>query len=89
MADKKTTPKKSENKDEKLVYIGPTLSKGRLPYATIYYNGLPEHIQEIIKANPWFRQLFVPIEKMEKAIASTHKKGDVLHTLYQRAIKEV
>lgn len=90
MANKeKTNSKKAEPKNDKLIYIGPTLSKGRLPFATIYIGGFPEHIQDIIKLKPWFRKLFVPIEKMEVAIAATKKNGDAMHTFYQKAIKEV
>ena len=74
MADnKKPNPKKAENKNEKLIYIGPSLSKGRLPFATIYIGGFPPHIQEIIALKPWSRKLFVPINKMEVAIAATNK----------------
>ena len=87
--EKKPTPKKTEVKNEKLIYIGPSLSKGRLPFATIYIGGFPAHIQDIIKLKPWFRKLFVPIEKMEVAIAATKKNGDAMHTFYQKAIKEV
>ncbi len=90
MADnKKTNPKKAENKNEKLIYIGPSLSKGRLPFATIYIGGFPPHIQDIIALKPWFRKLFVPINKMEVAIAATNKNGDAMHTFYQKAMKEV
>lgn len=87
--NKKTTPKKEDSKKERLIYIGPSLSKGRLPYAKIYIGGFPEHIQDIIKLKPWFRKLFVPIEKMEVAIAATKKNGDAMHTFYEKALKEV
>ena len=86
--DKKPNPKKSEV-NEKLIYIGPSLSKGRLPFAKIYIGGFPDHIQDIIKLKPWFRKLFVPIEKMDVAIAATKKNGDAMHTFYQKALKEV
>lgn len=86
---KKDEPKKAEPKNEKLIYIGPSLSRGRLPFARIYIGGFPEHIKDIIKLKPWFRKLFVPIEKMEVAIAATKKNGDAMHTFYQKAMKEV
>lgn len=89
MADNKKNIKKDDTKNEKLIYIGPSLSKGRLPFATIYIGGFPEHIQDIIKLKPWFRKLFVPINKMEVAIAATNKNGDAMHTFYQKAMKEV
>lgn len=89
MADKKANPKNAESKNEKLIYIGPSLSKGRLPFSTIYNGGFPPHIQDIIALKPWFRKLFVPINKMEVAIAATKKHGDAMHTFYNKALKEV
>ena len=89
MADKKTTPKKAEGKTEKLIYIGPSLSRGRLPFATIYQGGFPPHIQDIIAIKPWFRKLFVPINKLEIAIAATKKVGNAMNTFYKKALKEV
>ena len=89
MADKKTNQKKAEAKPEKLIYIGPSLSRGRLPFATIYDGGFPPHIQDVIAIKPWFRKLFVPINKMEIAIAATKKNGDAMNTFYKKALKEV
>lgn len=89
MADKKASFKKTEGKQEKLIYIGPSLSKGRLPFSKIYIGGFPPHIQDIIALKPWFRKLFVPIGKMDVAIAATKKNGDAMHTFYIKALKEV
>jgi hypothetical protein len=87
-----TTTRKSVSKEteknEKVIYVGPTLSAGRLAFATIYIGGLPEHINAIVAEKPWFKQLFVPVAKMAEAVAETKKKGSALHTLYKRA-KEV
>ena len=47
-----TTTRKSVSKEteknEKVIYVGPTLSAGRLAFATIYIGGLPEHINAIV-----------------------------------------
>ena len=88
-----TTTRKSVSKEteksKKVIYIGPSLSAGRLSFATIFDDGLPDHINAIVEKHPWFRQLFVPIAKLNEAMKSAEKKGNVLHTLYQRAKKEV
>ena len=85
---RKSVSEKAE-KHERVIYIGPNLSGGRLSFATNFIDGFPDHIKAIIDEYPWFRQLFVPVAKMNSAMEATKKKGDVLHTLYQRAQKEV
>ncbi|MBQ5343966.1 MAG: hypothetical protein J6F33_02060 [Acidaminococcaceae bacterium] len=78
---------KETDKNEKVIYVGPSLSSGRLAFSTIYIGGLPDHINAIVADNPWFSQLFVPIGKMNEAIAETKKKGSALYTLYKKAME--
>ncbi len=75
-------------KPKKLIYIGPTLSEGRLSFSTVFMDGFPVYVQGIIDKNPWFKALFVPIPEMETAVASTKQKGSFLNIMYNKA-KEV
>ena len=70
------------------MYIGPTLSEGRLSFSTVLI-GIPEYLQVIIDKHPWFKNLLVPVEEMNKAIVSTKDKGSLLNILYNKAKKEV
>lgn len=72
----------------KLIYVGPSLSHGRLPFATVFADGFPAYAQVVIDENPWFENLFVPVNEMSAAIASTKQKGSFLNILYNKA-KEV
>ena len=87
---RKSTPitKSTKNINRQLVYIGPTLSEGRLSFSTVLI-GIPDHIQAILDKHPWFKQLLVPVDEMNKAIASTKDKGSLLNILYNKAKKEV
>ena len=76
------------NTKNKLVYIGPSLSEGRLIHATVFIGGYPIHIQELLSSKLWMKQLFVPISEMNSAIAETKEKGTIYNTLYKKA-KEV
>lgn len=72
-----------------LIYVGPTLSEGRLSFSTVFYDGIPAYLQEIIKDHPWFRQLFVPVSELELAHKATQEKGSYLNILFNKAKKEV
>ena len=86
---KRTASTKSIKTIEQLVYVGPTLSEGRLSFATVYMGGLPIHVQELVDAHPWLKQLFVPASQLDKAIKATKSKGSFLNILFNRAKKEV
>lgn len=86
---KRTGSTKTTKTIEQLVYVGPTLSEGRLSFSTVYINGLPVHVQEIVDAHPWFKQLFVPVSELDMAVKATKDKGSYLNILYNKAKKEV
>lgn len=73
---------------EKRIYIGPALSGRRLVPYTVYIGGLPEEARTIIRENPWFEKLFVPISDMNEKRAEIAREGTPLHLYYERA-KEV
>lgn len=72
----------------KLVYVGPSLSEGRLSHCTVFTNGLPSHIQKIADANPWFSYLFVPVETYTETMKTVRKKGTALY-MYAKRAREV
>ena len=86
---KRTASTKNIKTIEQLVYVGPTLSEGRLSFSTVYMNGLPLHVQELVDAHPFFRQLFVPVSELNEAVKATKEKGSYLNILYNKAKKEV
>jgi len=82
------TATKKQKLIKQLVYIGPTLSEGRLSFATVVIGGTPAHLQDLLEQNPWFTKLFVPVSKMEESIKATKEKGSYFNILYNKA-KEV
>lgn len=86
---KSTRITKSTKSIEQRIYIGPTLSEGRLAFSTVILGGFPPNVQFIVDEHPWFAQLFVPIADTNRAIASTKEKGSYLNILYNKAKKEV
>ena len=83
------TTKSTKNTKQQLIYVGPTLSEGRLSYSTVFIDGFPAYLQEILEKHPWFKQLFVPVSDLNMAIKATKEKGSYLNILYDKAKKEV
>ena len=86
---KRTQITKSTKSTKQIIYIGPTLSRGRLPFSTVFLDEIPAYVQAIVDKHPWFKNLLVPVDEMTKAIASTNEKGSYLNILYNKAKKEV
>ena len=86
---KRTGTTKSTKNIDQLIYVGPTLSEGRLSFSTVFIDGFPAYLQEILEKHPWFKQLFVPVSELDMAIKATKEKGSYLNILYEKAKKEV
>ena len=71
-----------------LIYVGPTLSHGRLQHAQGFIDGFPAGVQELVDQHSWFRRLFVCPADFTEAKKQTQTKGSLLNIYYQRA-KEV
>ena len=76
------------NEKKQLVYVGPSLSKGRLSHGTVFLNGFTPPVQELVDKHPWLKQLMVPPDEIEKAKASMKQKGSLLNILCEKT-KEV
>ena len=75
------------NKD-KVIYVGPSLSRGRLSHGRILIGGLPPELKLLQLEHPWLRYLFVPVEQYASACKEIGKKGSAM-ALYYRKAKEV
>ena len=76
------------NEKQQLVYVGPSLSRGRLSHATVFLDGYPAHVQELMVKHPWLKHFMVPPAEIDKALVSMQQKGSFLNNLCKR-IKEV
>lgn len=71
-----------------LIYVGPTLSHGRLQHAQGFIDGFPVGVQELVDQHSWFRRLFVCPADFAEAKKQTQTKGSLLYIYFNRA-KEV
>ena len=71
----------------KLIYIGPSLSRGRLNTLTVFCDGLPGHLQEVYDDIPHIKALFVEVENLNESLVKRNTKGTPLFKYYQE-VKE-
>lgn len=81
--NKKTTPSASEK--ERVIYVGPNLSNGRLAQYTVFKEGLPKHLDDVIEKNPVIKDLFVPL----KRLADVQSKIATVGTLENQAFLSI
>ena len=68
--------KKQKSASEKLIYIGPNLSRGRLLQYQVFIGGLPT-----------LKRLFVPVAELNAAMAQAKQPGTPLHKYYKEALE--
>lgn len=73
---------------KKVIYVGPSLSRGRLSHGRVFLGGLTNDIQNLQLHHPWMRYLFVPVNRYAEACKEISKRGSALSLYYQKA-KEV
>ncbi len=84
-----TTTEQQISKCEKLIYIGPGLSRGRLNRYSIYIGGLPIHLEGEFSQCPKLAKLFVPISKLSEAEKELEKQGTPLHKYYTEVLNKL
>lgn len=72
------------SKTSKTIYIGPNLTGGRLAHATVFDGGYPPHIEELMNGAPWFKNLFVPVEKYAEKTQEASRRGTSLFVFMAR-----
>lgn len=61
------------------IYIGPSLSRGRLNHAQVFINGFPPHIRELMDRYPCLAKLMAPAAETATALRLIKQSGTPLH----------
>ncbi|MFC4102912.1 hypothetical protein [Paenibacillus xanthanilyticus] len=69
---------------ETLIYIGPTLQRGRLPHLTTLRSGIPPDLAELAVGIEDFDKLFVPVSRLVAAQQAAQTKGTPEHAAIER-----
>ena len=79
--------KKQKSASDKLIYIAPNLSRGRLLQYQVFIGGLPTHLEEEFAAMPALKRLFVPVAELNAAMAQAKQPGTPLNKYYKEALE--
>lgn len=74
-------------KEQRLIYVGPSLKGARLQKYQVFIGGYPEVAMEIAEAKPWFKRLFVPVAKLAEAEKEIETCGKPLNKYYRNAME--
>lgn len=85
-----TKPKQQKNMKKEatpVIYVGPNLAGGRLSSFTVFREGVPAHLKDLIEKHPEIQSLIVPLSKMQKAQTNSSKSGTLEHKAYKKLQK--
>lgn len=82
------TKKRTAEKPQRLIYIGPTLKGFKLVKYQVFIGGYPTHITDVYEMCPQIKRLFVPVAELTKAEAAVKTSGTPLNKYY-KMVQEV
>lgn len=74
---------KNTETSEILIYVGPTIPNV-ISTNSIFNNGIPKQLQELISIKPYVSALLVPIEKLAQARVELRNPGSAFSVLYKK-----
>jgi hypothetical protein len=67
--------KKQKISGEQVIYIGPSLGRGRLLANTVFRGGVPEHLKDLRENYPELDNLMVPVAEHMTRVARIKQPG--------------
>ena len=71
----------------RFIYVGPSLSRGRLKKYTVFIGGLPTHLDNEFNQCSVLKKLFVPVAELTAAEKQIMESGSPLNIYYKEAAK--
>ena len=77
-----------EQEEQPVIYCGPTLPRqyGLLQYGI--FNGIPDHVQQVIDQYPVIGKLIIPVDQLAQIRIAIATKGSVQSAFYQQIVAE-
>lgn len=87
--EKKNAPVNQNPKQPRLIYVGPNLGNGRLAQYTVFKEGIPKHLDDVVEKYPLITELFVPVPNLAVAQAKIATVGSLEYQAYQSVLRGV
>ena len=83
MAKKFQSPDKQEALNTTVIYAGPTMHRRMIIGGSVYKNGLPANIEQLIVKVPEVGKMIVPVKEYSKVAIATCEQGTEYNRLYK------
>ena len=70
------------------MYLGPNHPQAIISRSSIFKNGIPVQVQELLDKCPSAKALLVTTDKVSAVMQGLHTPGSVYDTLHKQAVKE-
>jgi len=75
------------DKQEQLIYCGPNIPGGILQKYTVYVNGIPRYLSDLLIKCPAIKSLIVPIEQFSQTEQAIKQKGTPQNMFYNQILE--
>lgn len=75
-------------KPQQMIYVGPNLSGGRLSSYSVFKDGIPAYLSDLIDKQPAIKNLIVPLSELSKAQSRKDAPGTLEHQAYKELSQE-
>lgn len=70
-------------KESAVIYVGPSIPKSGLEQYTVFANGLPQHVENLIVKCPSIRSLIVPVRELSEVRRNISQPGHAQSLLFK------
>lgn len=89
MTRKKPVVEPPKPPEQQMIYLGPTLSGGRLAQNAVYRGGVPTQYSYLFEIEPELGLLIVPVESLVETRKKIEELGTPENAVYERLMKGV
>jgi hypothetical protein len=81
------TKKEAISKGPSRIYLGPNLPNGRLAHATVFRDGIPAHLNDLLESYPEVGTLIIPVSEMAATQSRIGRSGTPEYQAYQTLLE--
>lgn len=68
---------------QQMIYVGPNLPGGRLSRFTVFREGVPAYLGDVLEQQPAVGTLIVPVDEMSAAVSRAATAGTLEHSAFE------
>lgn len=68
---------------QQMIYVGPNLPGGRLSRFTVFREGVPQYLDDVLEQQPAVKSLIIPVNEMSAALNRVGTAGTLEHRAFE------